>query len=66
MNSMTSLSQTAADDIPEPKGLSAKHRELIAGYLFVLPDALGLFTFLGVPMMLSLVLSVYDVDGFGG
>lgn len=48
------------------KGLSARHREWIAGYLFVLPDALGLFLFLGVPMLLSLVLSVYEVDGFGG
>ncbi len=48
------------------KGLSARHREWIAGYLFVLPDALGLFLFLGVPMLLSLVLSVYEVNGFGG
>ena len=63
---MASLAETVTDDIPEPKGLSAKHREWIAGYLFVLPDALGLFIFLGVPMLLSLVLSVYEVDGFGG
>lgn len=48
------------------KGLSARHREWVAGYLFVLPDALGLFLFLGVPMFLSLVLSVYEVNGFGG
>ncbi|WP_113358606.1 carbohydrate ABC transporter permease [Rhizobium sp. SYY.PMSO] len=48
------------------KGLSARHGEWIAGYLFVLPDALGLFLFLGVPMLLSLVLSVYEVNGFGG
>ena len=62
---MALLTETVADDISEPKGLSAKHREWIAGYLFVLPDALGLFIFLGVPMLLSLVLSVYEVDGFG-
>lgn len=48
------------------KGLSARHREWVAGYLFVLPDALGLFLFLGVPMLLSLVLSVFEVNGFGG
>lgn len=48
------------------KGLSARHREWVAGYLFVLPDALGLFLFLGVPMLLSLALSVYEVNGFGG
>lgn len=64
---MTSRPETAAYDVSdEPRGLSAKHREWIAGYLFVLPDALGLFVFLGVPMLLSLVLSVYEVDGFGG
>lgn len=45
--------------------LSAKHREWIAGYLFVLPDALGLALFLGMPMLLSLVLGLYEVDGFG-
>jgi multiple sugar transport system permease protein len=48
------------------KGLSAKHREWVAGYLFVLPDAAGLFVFLGIPMVLSLVLSVFEVNGFGG
>ncbi|MDX0618958.1 ABC transporter permease subunit [Sinorhizobium medicae] len=45
--------------------LSARNREWIAGYLFVLPDALGLLVFLGLPMLLSLVLGLYDVDGFG-
>jgi multiple sugar transport system permease protein len=45
--------------------VSAKRREWIAGYLFVLPDALGLLVFLGLPMLLSLVLGFYSVDGFG-
>ncbi|MGQ2902968.1 MAG: carbohydrate ABC transporter permease [Neoaquamicrobium sediminum] len=45
--------------------MSARHREWIAGYLFLLPDVLGLFVFLGLPMLLSLVLGLYDVDGFG-
>jgi len=63
---MTSVTETVIDGAnAAPKGLSAKHQEWIAGYLFVLPDALGLFIFLGVPMLLSLVLSVYEVDGFG-
>ena len=48
------------------KGLSAKHREWIAGYLFVLPDAIGLLIFLGLPMALSLVLALFEVNGFGG
>jgi multiple sugar transport system permease protein len=64
---MTSIAETAAPRAPvRRKGLSAKHREWVAGYLFVLPDALGLLVFLGVPMLLSLVLSVFEVNGFGG
>lgn len=54
---------------PKPKfkrsRMSARHREWLAGYLFVLPDALGLLVFLGMPMLLSLVLGFYEVDGFG-
>jgi multiple sugar transport system permease protein len=46
-------------------GLSAKHREWIAGYLFILPDALGLLVFLGIPMGLALVLGLFEVNGFG-
>lgn len=44
---------------------SARQREWLAGYLFVLPDALGLLIFLGLPMLLALVLGLYDVSGFG-
>jgi multiple sugar transport system permease protein len=57
---------------PDPKTprfrrsrLSARQREWLAGYLFVLPDALGLLIFLGLPMLLALVLGLYDVSGFG-
>lgn len=46
--------------------LSARHREWVAGYLFVLPDALGLLLFVGIPMVLALMLGFFDVDGFGG
>ncbi|MFE0756269.1 carbohydrate ABC transporter permease [Inquilinus sp. NPDC058860] len=46
--------------------LSARHREWIAGYLFVLPDALGLLVFVGGPMLLSLSLGFFGVTGFGG
>jgi len=45
--------------------LSAKRRESLAGYLFVLPDALGLLVFIGLPMLLALFISLYAVDGFG-
>ncbi len=42
-----------------------RQREAIAGYLFVLPDALGLMLFVGAPMVLALVISLFDVNGFG-
>lgn len=46
-------------------GLSARHREWLAGYLFVLPDALGLLAFVAVPMLLALSLGFFSVSGFG-
>ena len=48
------------------RSLSTKHREWIAGYLFVLPDALGLLVFVGAPMVLALSLGFFEVSGFGG
>ena len=45
--------------------LSRKHREWLAAYLFLLPDALGLLVFLGIPMALALSLGFFEVDGFG-
>jgi len=52
---------------PRPRRrLSARHREWIAGYLFILPDALGLLLFVGAPMLLSLSLGFFEVSGFGG
>jgi multiple sugar transport system permease protein len=47
-------------------GLSAKRREHLAAYLFILPDALGLLVFVGVPMVLALGIGFFEVDGFGG
>lgn len=58
--------------IPEVAGsraaashLSRRHREWLAGWLFVLPDALGLLIFIGLPMLLALVISLFSADGFG-
>ena len=45
--------------------LSNRTREWIAGYLFILPDALGLLIFVGAPMVLSLSLGFFSVSGFG-
>ena len=45
--------------------LSRRHREWLAAALFLLPDALGLLIFLGIPMALALVMGFFDVSGFG-
>src|ERR1700681_1393278 len=46
--------------------LTAREREWIAGYLFVLPGAIGLLVFVGAPMVLALSLGFIEVSGFGG
>ena len=50
---------------PHPRRLSRKHREWLAAYLFLAPDALGLLVFLGLPMVLALSLGFFEVSGFG-
>jgi multiple sugar transport system permease protein len=41
-------------------------REALAAYLFILPDALGLGIFVALPMLFSLSLGFFSVNGFGG
>ncbi len=62
---MTAISELGLR-VPPRRRLTAKRREAIAGYLFILPDALGLLVFLGLPMLLALVIGLFEVDGFGG
>lgn len=50
---------------PRRSGLSAKHQEWLAAYLFLVPDVLGLLVFVGLPMVLALVIGFFDVNGFG-
>ncbi len=47
-----------------PRGRLAR-KEARAGYLFVLPDVLGLGVFLGLPMVLAVAFGFYDISGFG-
>ncbi|HVL25950.1 MAG TPA: sugar ABC transporter permease [Thermomicrobiales bacterium] len=54
-----------ANATPRHQRLSRKHQEWLAAALFLLPDALGLLVFLGVPMVLALSLGFFDVNGFG-
>src|SRR5690348_1093047 len=56
---------TSAAVAQSARGLSAKHREWVAGYLFLVPDFLGLFVFVGLPMLLALCMGFFDVNGFG-
>jgi multiple sugar transport system permease protein len=41
-------------------------KETLAAWLFILPDFIGLLIFVAVPMVLSLSLGFFSVDGFGG
>jgi multiple sugar transport system permease protein len=59
----TTLASTTAKDRPV---ISRRNRrDWLAGYLFVLPDALGLLVFVGLPMLLALGIGFFEVDGFG-
>ncbi|MGW2340143.1 carbohydrate ABC transporter permease [Streptomyces sp. NPDC001661] len=54
-----------AAERPARRRLSRKHREWIAAGLFLLPDGLGLSVFVILPMFFSIVLSFFQVSGFG-
>jgi multiple sugar transport system permease protein len=41
-------------------------KETLAAWLFILPDCIGLFIFVAIPMVLALALGFFSVDGFGG
>jgi multiple sugar transport system permease protein len=56
---------TETRERPRPTRLSTSQREAIAGWLFVLPDALGLLVFVGLPMLLALAMGFFSVNGFG-
>ncbi|MDC9822274.1 sugar ABC transporter permease [Devosia sp. ZB163] len=63
---MTNVATSVAGAKPAAFRLTTRQREAIAGYLFVAPDAIGLMLFIGLPMVLALGISVFEVDGFGG
>lgn len=51
---------------PRRRRLTQRHREWIAGYLFVAPDCIGLLVFVAIPMVLSFVIGFFESTGFGG
>jgi multiple sugar transport system permease protein len=62
---VTEIATSAAGERPAATGLTTRQREAIAGFLFVAPDAIGLLLFIGLPMVLALGISLFEVDGFG-
>ncbi|MFF3286716.1 carbohydrate ABC transporter permease [Streptomyces sp. NPDC003023] len=58
---------TPAAESPAPPSprLGRRQREWIAAGLFLAPDAVGLLLFVGIPMVLSIFLSFFQVSGFG-
>lgn len=46
------------------KGLSLTMRQNLVGYSFILPNFIGFFIFIFIPVMFSLVLSFSHWDGF--
>ena len=62
---MAQIATSVAGTRPAAIRLTARQREAIAGFLFVAPDAIGLLLFIGLPMLLALGISLFEVDGFG-
>ena len=46
------------------KGVSRTIRQNLVGYSFILPNFIGFFIFIFIPVMFSLALSFSDWDGF--
>lgn len=46
---------------PQRRSLPPSARETVAGYLFLSPAALGLITFIGIPMIAAFVLGFHEV-----
>ena len=67
---------TQPSDPPAPEGKrwqqagrvlwTRSRKEMLAAWLFILPDCIGLLVFVAVPMVLALSLGFFSVDGFGG
>jgi len=67
-DNLTSMATNPADTAqarPRRAGLTTRQREAIAGYLFILPDVIGLLIFIGIPMLMALTIGFFDVNGFG-
>jgi multiple sugar transport system permease protein len=59
------IRETAAPPQKRRRRLTRNQREAVVAWLFILPDALGLAVFVGLPMLFSLGLGFFSVSGFG-
>lgn len=60
-----SRENTASPPKRHRRRLTRTQREAVVAWLFILPDALGLAVFVGLPMLFSLGLGFFSVSGFG-
>lgn len=62
------MKQTAKNEAhecgPPRRGLSLKARKTLVGFSFILPNFIGFFCFILIPVVFSFVLSVMNWDGF--
>ncbi|MBV9391317.1 MAG: sugar ABC transporter permease [Verrucomicrobia bacterium] len=50
---------------PKRRKLSRGQAEALAAFLFIAPDTIGLLVFVAIPMLFSLSLGFFEVNGFG-
>jgi multiple sugar transport system permease protein len=59
------VEQGAPRSTSAPAARARSRRETRAAILFLLPDSLGLFVFVFLPMLLGIALGFFSLDGFG-
>lgn len=59
------MKNTSKTETTKSKGFAkARRREIISGYLFVLPNFIGFFIFMMIPIVMGFVISFTNYDGF--
>jgi len=53
------------ESLQKRRRLTRNQREAVAAWLFILPDVVGLTLFVALPMLFSLSLGFFSVNGFG-
>ena len=59
------MKDTSKKEVTKSKGFAkARRREIISGYLFVLPNFVGFFIFMMIPIVMGFIISLTNYDGF--